>query len=827
MNVYEKSGVRFVTLLTLVSMLVGCDGKITIDVSPDGTVRTPEEARDAVRAAKRRLAAEKRGDVPIEVVFADGTYACPTPLELTSEDSGTPSAPVTWRAAHRGKAVLRGSTRLAWRRPGAADADRLALLPAAARDKVVVADLPHGARIPGFLRGNQTETPSNDIPLEVFSPKGRLTCARWPNGREALTEAVYDTHTFGVDARHAAAWAREPDLWSFGLWCHDWIELHAPLRVVDAAAGKVAYPKEHGCPLSCKMNYARPFHVYNAFSELDRPGEWVVDRTRRTLWLWPGREAEKKGEGGGEGGEGTEVVLGDGLVRAKGTSDVTFDGFVFERCRLTAVQVSGSTRVRIVASTFRDTCSWGVKVTGGSDCRVEGCDFYELGEGGAYLEGGELKTLTPGNHAAVNCHFHHLGRTLFNYRPAVYLRGVGNRAEHNLVHHLRHAGILFGGNDHYVGWNVLHDVVDNYDAGAIYSWQNSWARRGGVIEHNLVHVSGKKPNPTTTMGIYLDDHTSDVDVRYNIVDYASQGAHNGGGQLNRWHGNVFLNASAAYNVNQRGGAARLTAELTNATSVCQSEVWKRRYPNAFRYLGMEEHLRTWGPGLVLTNNLFVSCGPERNLDSEATAKIMAATVTIADNAVTMGDPGFRDYAGFDWRAAPDSPYRARIDACGFEKMGLFESDLRASPAVKFGADMSPAFALGEPPKDSPEVTIWVSFDRFDAERKCARDCFLCSVIRWGPPRIRSMASVDLAPDRPWHVYRFAFTPEADAAATFEFGGSGGVATEYRNVRIAGADVERPQGDRTFSGRKGGETKFKVNVRKGVPVVVTYEARKGD
>ena len=89
-----------------------------------------------------------------------------------------------------------------------------------------------------------------------------------------------------------------------------------------------------------------------------------------------------------------------------------------------------------------------------------------------------------------------------------------------------------------------------------------------------------------------------------------------------------------------------------------------------------------------------------------------------------------------------------------------------------------------------------------------------------------MASIDLATDRPWHVYRFAFTPEADAAATFEFGGSTGVPTEYRNVRIAGADVERPQGDRAFSGRKGAETKFKVNVRKDVPVVVTYEARKG-
>ena len=630
-----------------------------------------------------------------------------------------------------------------------------------------------------------------------------------------MTDAVCDTHTFGVDVRHAESWAREPDLWSFGLWCHDWIELHAPLKVVDAAAGKVAYPKEHGCPLGCKMGYARPFHVYNAFAELDRPGEWVVDRARRQLWLWPVADGEE------------EVVMGDGLVKAKGTTDVTFDGLVFERCRLTAVQVSDSRRVRVVASAFRDTCSWGVKVTGGSDCRVEGCDFYELGEGGVFLEGGELKTLTPGNHAAVNCHFHHLGRTVFNYRPAVDLRGVGNRAEHNLIHHLRHAGILFGGNDHYIGWNVLHDVVDNYDAGAIYSWQNSWVRRGGVIEHNLVHVSGKKPNPTTTMGLYLDDHTSDVDVRYNIVDYASQGAHNGGGQVNRWYGNVFLNASCGFSVDSRGGYERLAKEVTEKMSaVCDTELWRRRYPRLRDYLVTQPaDAATRSVGLVLTNNVFANCGPIRKLSGDYEWGLIEKSVTLKDNVELPGDPGFRDYAGFDWRAAPDSPCKAQIDACRFEQMGLFESDLRASPAVKFGADMSPAFTLGEPPKDSPEIMVWVSFDRYDAEKKCARDCFLCSVIRWGDPRIRSMASVDLAPGRPWHGYRFAFTPEADMTATFAFGGSAGVATEYRNVRIAGADVERPQGDRVFAGRKGEETKFKANVRKGVPVTVTYEARK--
>ena len=161
MKICEKRRTGFVILLALASVLVGCDGKVTINVSPDGDIRTPEAARDAVRAAKKRLAAEGRGDVPIEVVFADGIYTCPRPLELTSEDSGTPSAPVVWRAENRGKAVLRGSTHLAWRKPGAAEADRLALIPESARAQVRVAEIPGTGKIPAFPApvGRTTATP--------------------------------------------------------------------------------------------------------------------------------------------------------------------------------------------------------------------------------------------------------------------------------------------------------------------------------------------------------------------------------------------------------------------------------------------------------------------------------------------------------------------------------------------------------------------------------------------------------------------------------------------------------------------------------------------
>ena len=108
--------------------LMGCDeDRVTIVVSPTGVVRTPEAARDAVRAVKARLVKEGRPNSPIEVVFEDGVYRLNAPLELTADDSGTDEMPVVWKARNRGKVIFSGAAKLALRRPDPTD-DRLALV---------------------------------------------------------------------------------------------------------------------------------------------------------------------------------------------------------------------------------------------------------------------------------------------------------------------------------------------------------------------------------------------------------------------------------------------------------------------------------------------------------------------------------------------------------------------------------------------------------------------------------------------------------------------------------------------------------------------------
>lgn len=78
----------------------------------DGPFATLHRAQKAVRELRQRGV-----NKPVEVILSEGTYVLKEPLVFTPEDSGTASAPVTYRAAKRGAAVLSGGLPISgWRR---------------------------------------------------------------------------------------------------------------------------------------------------------------------------------------------------------------------------------------------------------------------------------------------------------------------------------------------------------------------------------------------------------------------------------------------------------------------------------------------------------------------------------------------------------------------------------------------------------------------------------------------------------------------------------------------------------------------------------------
>ena len=476
----------------------------------DGPLATLARARDELR---RRKAAGAAG--PCTILVRGGTYQLPETFALGAEDSGTPDAPVVYRAQAGEKPVLVGGRRISGF--------------AAHKGKILKADL--------AAQGLQ------DVHFrQLFFGGKRQHLARYPNydpakpytGGWAYVEGKpvslwakvpgEDKRTLRIKPEDLRAWSRpeEAEVLIFPRynWWNNIIRIESLDRQKRIArlAGSASYEIRPG----------DRYFLRNLFEELDAPGEWYLDRRTRTLTFWPPADL-----GSGE----VYVPTLETIVAMEGARHVTLQGFTIECCEGTAVRLENTTGCRIAGCTVRNVggrCSSGiaaVAVSGGSDNGVVGCDIYEVGSHAVSLSGGDRKTLAPAANFAENNYIHHTG-VFYKQGVGVVLSGVGNRAAHNLIHDCPRFGILFSGNDQVIEYNhVRHVDLETADTGAIYSGGRDWlSPRGSVIRYNYFHdvygfgrENGHWVSPHYAWGIYLDDNSAEVHVYGNIVARALRG----------------------------------------------------------------------------------------------------------------------------------------------------------------------------------------------------------------------------------------------------------------------------------------------------------------
>ena len=130
------------------------------------------------------------------------------------------------------------------------------------------------------------------------------------------------------------------------------------------------------------------------------------------------------------------------------------------------------------------------------------------------------------------------------YQSAIYLNGVGIRVTHNLHPQRAAHGDHFGGNDHRIEFNEIHDVCrESNDAGAIYGGRD-WTMRGTKVRHNYFHdISGFQGRGC--VGVYLDDQLSGIEIRGNLFCKVTRAAMIGGGRDCSIVNNVFVDCVPA------------------------------------------------------------------------------------------------------------------------------------------------------------------------------------------------------------------------------------------------------------------------------------------
>ena len=273
-------------------------------VSPTGSDGQPGTSTAPLKTleAAQKLARTKAGKEPVTVAVLDGTYYLDQPLVFTSEDSGSAGAPVTYRAAHEGKAILSGGVRL-----------QLSWEPY--QNGIFKAKTPPGIRLD-----------------QLFVDGVRQRMARYPNYDPAKTDVPYrGAAADAISPERVAKWADPAGGYIHAMHPALWGGFDYLITGKDA---KGALTYEGGWQNNRPAGMHPKFRmVENIFEELDAPGEWFHDRKTDTLYFYPPA-------GVGLVGATVEGVRLPCLVAFQGSREkpvrfVTLDGFTMRHAART------------------------------------------------------------------------------------------------------------------------------------------------------------------------------------------------------------------------------------------------------------------------------------------------------------------------------------------------------------------------------------------------------------------------------------------------------------------------------------------------------------
>ena len=528
---------------------------LQLEVSPEGPLPSLSAAQHELRRARERGDLTAAGAV---VTVRGGRYEFTETLRLGPDDSGGEAGTIRWRAAAGETVILSGGRPVSAWSPVPIGPLRERLAPSS-REHVRVADLRQSG-VTDFGSIAQRGNPG----LEVFFGDRRMPLARYPNegwlliadvpqtGPQRLLEGLEREKRFDdvPVGRHygrityedprPATWSADNEIYLHGYWTWDWSDSFQRVASVDPVRHELhlAAPHHH-------YGYTRGqrFYFLNVLEELDRPGEWYLDRSRGLLYFHPPADVQPQAV--------IVSVLETPLIEFCNASQVSFEGFILEHSRGSGIVIRDGSDVLVAGCTLRHLGGEAVVIDGGRGHRVQSCDFLELANGAIRVLGGDRQRLEPSGHAIVNNHIRRFSQWLRTGEYGIYFDGVGHRIAHNLIHDAPFEGLRLLGNDHVVEYNELHSLTqETGDAGAMHTGRDyTW--RGNVFRYNYWHhLAG--PGLHGATAYYLDDFASGFDLIGNIFYRAGRGVQIGGGRENLVQNNLFIECQPSIHLDARG-----------------------------------------------------------------------------------------------------------------------------------------------------------------------------------------------------------------------------------------------------------------------------------
>jgi len=601
----------------------------------DGPFATLEKARDAIRCLKES-GPLPQGGVTVDIL--GGTYQINETFKLTSEDSGTKNAPLTWRAYHKEKVRFTGGIVLTGFEP-VKDFSILKRIDKAGRNKILKTDL----KARGITNYGEIDR-NTGRKMELFFNGKYMPIARYPNegwlhiadvpqhGEKLVNEGRDEWRIEGIPrgrhyGRFAYAgdrpqqWADVNDIYMHGYWVYDWWDEVIKIESIDIKNHEICPQRDSRYGFQKDARY----FFMNILEELDSPGEWYLDKKEGVLYFWPPSDINSS--------KISFPVLESVMVSLQQTSHVTIESIEFESGRAGAIKISGGLDNKIAGCSFSNFGNDAVVIEGGLENGIISCDIYEVAATGIDLSGGDRKTLTEAKNYATNNHIHSFARIFKTYRPGINFSGVGNTVSHNLIHDAPHSGVMYSGNEHLFEFNDVYDVAkETGDVGAIYTVKD-WTFCGNVIRYNYFHNIHGVGKFVHSKAVYLDLPVGGVVLYGNIFYDLEDGFFTNSGRHIVIENNIFVKCYPSIKIDVYrasesflpGGPWRLVEKL--------QEVNYRKPPYSTRYPWLPKILSEGDDPAMPYENVVV-----RNISyggkwMEMSSELDFSTITVKDNII--------------------------------------------------------------------------------------------------------------------------------------------------------------------------------------------------
>jgi hypothetical protein len=511
---------------------------------------TLQEALMAVQKLNSRGTYPDQG---ITILIEEGEYAMEKGFRLFKNHSGTSKAPLVIKAKKGHRVVFFGGAYVNedWFTPLKDKTVLDRIISEEAKSKILTVNLKkHGIRNLGTLskHGWQMEPFSRIAPAGLSIGGERMELARWPNKNEEspfLEEKakvgnlrgmvsytkiidkgpkkprVRDWYkkkdfmtkggTFEVGFDRMNLWQDIQNVWLDGVLGTTWEWTYNNIKSIDKAHKTITLASGELNGLGGGLPRLSHFYFENILEEIDLPGEYVMDRDKGILYLYPPENFKGKSIYVSSLQENVFHILNASWIRIE---DIIIDS----GCK-NGIIVDKSNHISILNTEIKNVAMGGVMLSGNFNT-LRNSKIHDVGSYGVTLKGGDKKTLRPGNNLVENCEIYSLAWDQKSQMAGIFFdKGVGNYARNNELYDMPHFAIrMHYTNDCIVENNKIHDLptYHMFDGGAVYIYTSPLnpSNRGNYYRSNYMYN-------VPTNGIYCDNYAMGVFMQKNYFKNVS------------------------------------------------------------------------------------------------------------------------------------------------------------------------------------------------------------------------------------------------------------------------------------------------------------------